>query len=186
MANKVKINTGKLLLSEPFMADPYFKRAVVLLCEHHKHGSVGFILNKSIDMGINELVIDFPYFEADVYYGGPVQTDTLHFVHTLGEVLKESIKIADGVYWGGDFEQLKHLIEEKKVKAGDIRFFVGYSGWGSGQLSNELETGSWVMADLKSKNILNATTNDLWQDLMYNKGNTYEVIAHIPDFLSWN
>ena len=78
MAINTKVKSGQVLVAEPFMLDPYFRRAVVLLCEHHDQGTIGFILNKNIEMGINDLMSDFPQFEADVYYGGPVQTDTVH------------------------------------------------------------------------------------------------------------
>ena len=98
------------------MLDPYFRRSVVLLCEHHEEGTIGFILNKNIDMGINDLMADFPKFEAEIFYGGPVQTDTLHYVHDLGEMLEDSVKIAEGVWWGGDFEQLKFLISQQLIQ----------------------------------------------------------------------
>ena len=72
MATNTMLKSGQVLIAEPFMVDPYFKRSVVLLCEHHNEGTVGFILNKNIDMKINDLMSDFPEFEADVFYGGPV------------------------------------------------------------------------------------------------------------------
>ena len=87
-----KPRKGKLLLAEPFMQDGNFKRSVVLLCDHTAiEGTVGFILNKPIDMNIEELVGDFPEFESQVYYGGPVANDTLHYVHDVGEILDLSL-----------------------------------------------------------------------------------------------
>ena len=77
-----KIGRGKVLLAEPFMMDSNFKRSVVLVCEHEEEGSLGFILNKSLKMKINDLVSEFPDIESFVYYGGPVQTDTIHYIHT--------------------------------------------------------------------------------------------------------
>ena len=128
MATNTMIRSGQVLIAEPFMLDPYFKRAVVLLCEHHDEGTLGFILNKNIDMGINDLMSDFPKFDAEIFYGGPVQTDNLHYVHDLGDLLEDSIKIAEGVWWGGDFEQLKFLIGQQVIQPATTRFFVGYSG----------------------------------------------------------
>ena len=168
------------------MIDPNFKRAVLLLCEHHKEGSVGFILNKAIDMKINELIADFPEFESEVYFGGPVQTDTIHYLHNLGDLLEDSQKIADGVYWGGDFEKLKFLISSKLVKPENIRFFVGYSGWSGGQLKEELKYGSWVAAEMHANYLFKQKQNDLWSEVMDNKGNAYSVIAQLPDSYSWN
>lgn len=168
------------------MQDPYFRRAVVLLVEHHEQGSLGFILNKSIDMGINELMSEFPKFETEVFYGGPVQTDTLHYVHNLGDLLEDSVKVADGVWWGGDFEKLKILISSELVQPHNIRFFVGYSGWTSGQLKDELEYGSWMSANMDANYVFKSTPKQLWSQVMYNKGNAYEIIADLPDLMSWN
>jgi putative transcriptional regulator len=74
MTTNSMIKSGQLLVAEPFMLDPYFRRAVILLCEHHDEGSVGFILNKKTDMKVNDLINTFPTFDAEVFYGGPVQT----------------------------------------------------------------------------------------------------------------
>ncbi len=98
---KTHINRGKVLIAEPFMLDPNFKRAVVLLCEHQQEGSLGFILNKSLDMKINDLIAEFPKFDATVFYGGPVQTDTVHYIHNVGDLLNNSNGIIDGVFWAG-------------------------------------------------------------------------------------
>ncbi len=186
MAAQENVQGGQVLLAEPFMQDPYFRRSVVLLCEHHDEGSIGFILNKSIDMSLNDLMSEFPNFEAEVFYGGPVQTDTLHYVHNIGELLEESVKIADGVWWGGDFEKLKFLISSRLIEPNNIRFFVGYSGWSSGQLKDELEYGSWMQANMDANYIFKIKPNDLWSRVMYNKGNLYEVIADLPEHMSWN
>jgi len=185
MPNK-NINSGRILLAEPFMIDPNFKRAVLLLCEHHNDGSVGFILNKAIDMKINELIADFPEFESEVYFGGPVQTDTIHYLHNLGDLLEDSQKIADGVFCGGDFEKLKFLISSKLVKPENIRFFVGYSGWSGGQLKEELKYGSWVAAEMHANYLFKQKQSDLWSEVMENKGDAYSVIAQLPDSFSWN
>ncbi|MFK7773629.1 MAG: YqgE/AlgH family protein, partial [Saprospiraceae bacterium] len=99
-----KIVQGKVLLAEPFMLDTNFKRSVVLICEHKEDGSLGFILNKSLKMKINELISGFPDIESIVYYGGPVQTDTIHYIHNAGHLFEDSQEIAKGIYWGGDFE----------------------------------------------------------------------------------
>ena len=180
------ITSGKVLLADPFLQDPYFKRSVVLLCEHHEEGSLGFILNKMIDMKITELITDFPEFEAEIFYGGPVQTDTIHYIHCLGDLLEDSLEISDGLYWGGDYEKLKSLIASNLVQPKDIRFFVGYAGWSGGQLGEELTTGSWVMADMESNYVLEEKINDLWQNVMNKKGNVYSVIAQMPEAANLN
>ncbi len=168
------------------MEDPYFHRAVVLLCEHHDQGSIGFVLNKNIDMKVNDLMNDFPTFEADVYYGGPVQTDTLHYVHNVGELLEESVQVSKGVWWGGNFEKLKFLITSGLIEPHNIRFFVGYSGWSGGQLQEEMATGSWVTAPMDANYLFKTKPAQLWSKAMYNKGDVYEIISDMPEHISWN
>ena len=182
----IKISAGKLLLSEPFMADPHFRRAVVLMCEHNEEGSLGFILNKPIKMKIGQLIGDFPEFDAEAYYGGPVSTDTLHYLHNIGNLLEDSIEVSRGVYWGGDFEKLKFLIESKLVEPKNIRFYVGYSGWTPGQLQEELAFGSWVIGEMDANYVFKGGRKNIWKMAMENKGQNYRVIAQLPDSYNWN
>jgi putative transcriptional regulator len=168
------------------MLDPYFRRAVVLLCEHHQQGSIGFILNKTIDMQVNDLMANFPPFEAEVFYGGPVQTDTLHYIHNVGDLLDESVQVCNGVWWGGDFEKLKFMVSSDLIRPANIRFFVGYSGWSSGQLLEEMEIGSWVTAPMDANYLFKLAPGDLWQRVMHDKGDHYEVLSEVPEHLSWN
>lgn len=186
MAAKSIIKSGQALLAEPFMLDPYFKRAVVLLCEHHDQGSIGFVLNKTIDMKVNDLMQDFPTFDAEVYYGGPVQTDTLHYVHNMGDLLEESVKVSTGLWWGGNFDKLKFLINADLIKPENVRFFVGYSGWSGGQLEDEMETGSWVAAPMDANYLFKSEPSGLWSQIMYDKGDLFEIISDMPEQMIWN
>lgn len=181
-----KIKKGRILLAEPFMLEPNFKRAVILLCEHELDGSLGFILNKPLEMTVNELIADFPEFDAPVFYGGPVQTDTIHYIHNAGDLVENSKRVAPGVYWGGDFEQLKALIKTGLIESKDIRFFVGYSGWDFGQLKEEMTSRSWVVADMNANYLFKTKFSQLWRKIMRNKGNTYTVIAQMPEVIVAN
>lgn len=186
MTTDSDIKSGKLLLAEPFMMDPNFKRSVVLLCEHATEGSLGFIVNKPLEMKINDLVDDFPEFEGQVFFGGPVQPDTLHYLHNVGDLLDDSHMVSDGVFWGGDFEKLKFLISSDLIQPQNIRFFLGYSGWSEGQLMDEMVFGSWVLADMDPNYMFKTIPDQLWHQVMYNKGNTYTVIANMEDNAIWN
>lgn len=183
---KHQISTGKVLLAEPFMQDPNFKRAAILLTDYSPEGSVGFILNKQLDMNIDSLVADFPDFQSTVFYGGPVQTDTIHYIHNLGDLLEKSTRIGEGIYWGGDFQKLKVLIATGLVEPENIRFFVGYSGWSEGQLEEELKSGSWVVADMDANYLFQTEHDKLWQKIMSDKGNAFEVISQMPDSMGFN
>ena len=181
------VESGKILLAEPFMLDPNFKRSAVLLCDHSKDdGSVGVILNKPLQTKIDELIDEFPSFDSEVFFGGPVQMDTVHYLHNVGDLLEESIEVCRGVFWGGDFEKLKFLVAQELIKPHQIRFFVGYSGWSEGQLTDELNYGSWVLANMDANYVFKSEPETLWQSIMENKGSTYSVIAQMPEDLSWN
>lgn len=181
------IETGNILIAQPFMADGYFKRSVVLVCENDdKEGTVGFILNKPMDVPVNSLLKDFPEFESHCYYGGPVATDTIHYIHDAGDILAESIPVQDNLCWGGDFEQLKLLIERGLILPSNIRFFVGYSGWSPGQLDAEMETGSWIISEMDMNYAFYNTPQRLWKNSLINKGNVYTVISQIPDAICNN
>lgn len=176
-----QITTGKLIVAEPFSLEPHFKRSVVLLCNHDAEGSFGYIINKMLDMKLNEVMADFPEFNAPLFYGGPVQTDSLHFLHNVGDLLVGSKRISSGVYIGGDWEQLKVLVEAKLIEPKHIRFFVGYSGWGEGQLKDEMKEGSWIMGDMHANYLFNAQPNTLWRTVLQHKGEAYSVIADMLD-----
>lgn len=181
-----KVSSGKILLAEPFMIDPNFKRSAVLLCEHTEQGSIGFIINKPLEMKIGELIEDFPEFESEVLYGGPVQTDTIHYIHNVGDLLEDSRKIADGVYWGGNFEKLKFLITSELIQPKNIRFFVGYSGWSDGQLKDEMGYGSWIVGNMDANYLFKTQSWKVWKHALQHKGNTYSVIAQMPDMQTLN
>jgi len=174
---------GKVLTAEPYMYDSTFKRAVVTICDYKPNdGAIGFILNKPIKMQITELVADFPEFEAHVSYGGPVATDTIHFVHNVGELIDNSIKVMPGLYWGGDFNKLKFLIRSEMVSPENVRFFVGYSGWEPDQLNGELDAESWIISEMDPNYAFNNRKNkNLWRDVLTLKGDLYSVIAQMPE-----
>lgn len=182
----MQFKAGNILVAEPFMLDPNFKRSVILICEQNELGTTGFILNKPLDMSIQELVPDFPKSKAPVHIGGPVSVDSLYFLHNVGDLLDNSMEVCPGVYWGGDFEKLKFLMETGVIKDNNIRFFVGYSGWSEGQLEEEMEEASWIIDEMDANYLFRIKPFVLWQTVMNNKGNTYTVIAQMPDSVSLN
>lgn len=182
-----KPEKGKILISEPFLIDPNFKRSIVLLCEHNEDGSVGFILNKPTQVKLNQVMEeDFPEFDAPVYFGGPVQINTLQFIHKLGDTLEGSTEIGDGLYWGGSFEILKLLIESKQVKSSDFRFFIGYSGWSVGQLEDEMKINSWIVTSTESENLFSDEPDKLWGEILKKMGKKFAILASFPEDPSVN
>ncbi len=184
--SKSKFKSGSILLADPFMLDTYFRRGVILICDVHSEGTLGFILNKPLDVNISEIVSDFPSFDGPVYYGGPVQTDTVHFLHNLGDIIDDSVYVSNGVYWGGDFDKLKVLIKNEMVLPDQVKFFVGYTGWSAGQLEDELKTGSWVTYEMDPNYLFHIKYDKLWQTAMLHKGDNFSVIGQMPDNLNLN
>lgn len=174
-----EIQKGDLLLSQPFMLDGDFRRSVVFLAEFNKEGAVGFIINRPMDLKVDQLIPDFPEFDGMAHFGGPVSTDTIHYIHRCGNLLEESMEISNGLFWGGNYEQLKVLIEQKVITDKDIRFYVGYSGWTEGQLEGELKMGSWMKGEMDSNYIFKFDAGDMWKKAVENKGDIYTVIANI-------
>lgn len=171
---------GKLLIAEPsILNDPSFNRSVVLLTEHNEDGSVGFILNKHSHFKLNELVPEISV-EIPVYTGGPVEQGNLYFIHKVPELIEESIEIGNGFYWGGNIEIITELVNNHVIKADQIRFFLGYSGWNVNQLNEELEIDSWVVVENNFPNILDADDTTLWKNQMIQLGGDYLIWANAP------
>ena len=177
---------GRLLISEPFLSDPYFKRTVILLCEHNDEGSFGFVLNRFVDMEITRIMKEFPDIESKVGVGGPVQNQNLFFIHTLGDKLAGSKEIMDGVYMGGDFDILKIMVETGQVKDHEVRFFIGYSGWSPDQLNQELQERSWIVAPTTKRSIMNTETDALWGNVLKSLGRKYAHLANFPENPRYN
>jgi len=134
-------------------------------------------------VNINSLISDFPDFPAQVFSGGPVQRDTVHYLHTAGEIVDGAQQIAKGIYWGGDFDKLKFLITSEVISPHDIRFYLGYSGWGQGQLAEEMQTyNSWIIANGDPNYVFyDSEKTDLWKQVLDHKGNAYSIISTMPD-----
>ena len=179
--NVLKPQKGRVLISEPFLLDNYFKRSIVLLTEHNDEGTIGFVLNKPISVNINEVIEDFPSIQTEVSLGGPVSTNTLHFLHTLGDIIPNSLPVKDNIYWGGDFEIIKRLIASENINSGQIRFFLGYSGWSANQLDNELEENSWVVSEITADEIMMPMNKHFWKKTLKGMGSKYEMWSNFPE-----
>ena len=178
--NKVATK-GKILVAEPFLNDTYFKRSVVFLTEHNEEGSVGFVLNKPVELKVQDVIQNFPGIDAGISIGGPVNTNTLHYIHTLGESIPNSIQVLDEIYWGGDFDCLKEMISTGKVLRDQIRFFLGYSGWSANQLENELNENAWLVAEINSELIMKGEEVGFWNQVLEKMDNKYQVWANFPE-----
>ncbi len=178
--NNVRPEPGKILISEPFMFDYYFKRSVVLLAEHNEEGSFGVIINKPMSVKFNDVIKNFPNFDSKIYLGGPVKTDSLFFIHTMGEEIEDSMPIIKGLYWGGDLEIVKEMIVLNRLNPENIRFYIGYSGWMPKQLEMELKRDSWVVSDIDVDSVMFANPDYLWKNTLEKLGGQYKLWTNFP------
>ncbi|MEM9997066.1 MAG: YqgE/AlgH family protein [Bacteroidota bacterium] len=175
---------GTVLIAEPALRDPNFRRTVVLLCEHSDEGTFGLILNRPTGHHLSD-VLDEPLgFDAELYQGGPVQLDTLHFLHPYGEI-DGSIPVLDGVWWGGRFEEAVTMIDAAEAEAEAFRFFAGYAGWGPGQLDSEVEGDGWVVRPGHRRLVYDSDAH-LWREVVMALGGEYRLLANYPDDPSLN
>jgi putative transcriptional regulator len=177
-----QLKKGQLLIAEPsIIGDISFNRSVVLLADHNHEGSVGFIINKPLGYTINDLV---PEIDATfkIYNGGPVEQDNLYFIHNVPELIPGSIEISNGIFWGGDFELTKNLINQGLIKRNNIRFFLGYSGWGAHQLEMEMEQNAWIVSEnLYENKIIGKSATDFWKQKILELGGDYLIWSNAPE-----
>ncbi len=173
--------SGILLLAEPFLKDPSFIRSVVLICKHDaEEGTFGFALNRKLHTTLNEMIADLDGWPLPVYIGGPVQTDTIHYIHQYPQYFDDAVKIADNIYWGGDFEKMKALIKKGTLDINKIKFFLGYSGWSQGQLDEEILENSWITTEADKTLVFETPAKEVWNAGLTKLGGKYKMMIHFP------
>lgn len=172
---------GKILISEPFLPDTFFSRSIVYLTDHTAEGSVGFILNKSLNIKVADAITDFESWDESLNMGGPVAPDTLHYIHNMGDIIPNSVLVDKNIFWGGDIDAIRELIKQGRMKYSQIRFFLGYSGWSAGQLERELKENSWVIANITPEIVMKSRGNDAWKQVLRGLKNRYRMWADFPD-----
>ena len=179
--SKTAPKPGHFLISEPFLQDENFVRSVVLLCENNEEGAFGLVLNKISILKLGELIEELEFLSNDVYVGGPVEQNTLHFIYFGNKILDNSISLGEDLWWGGNFEQLVSKLAQSEIHHEDIRFFIGYSGWSAGQLSIELEEKTWIVCEnMDTHSIFSASPEELWRNILKKMGGEYQVLANYP------
>ncbi len=179
--NNKEAAKGKLLVSEPFLPDPNFGRTVVLLCDHNEDGSFGFVTNKQANLNLDQLIKEVDVVDIPVFIGGPVEQNTLHYIHSLKEITG-GIEIAENIYWGGDFEETVEMVNNKQITNDQIKFFAGYSGWGEGQLATELKENSWIVCDLAKLDWVFARENiEIWKEVLKSLGGRFDIYSNYPE-----
>jgi putative transcriptional regulator len=171
---------GVLLIADPFLKDPNFMRTVVFLTEHKEEGSIGFVLNRQYENTLDELLPEIEGHKFPVYYGGPVQMNTIHFLHRYPDEIPGGVEVMKGVWWGGDFDSLIRLINNGGIDPDKIRFYIGYSGWGTGQLEAEMQEKTWLTVEASRALVFHSRAEEIWRDSLRHMGGEYEMMINFP------
>ena len=172
---------GCLLISEPHLPDYNFERSVILLCEHNEQGSFGFVLNKSAKASLSDVMSSAHSINFPISIGGPVERNTLHFLHRNNPELELSTRISDNIYWGGDYHQVMERLGSKLANERDFLFFVGYSGWSAGQLEDEIATNSWIVFPQATEQLVFDTRKtNMWKAVLNQMGGRFSIFANYP------
>ena len=125
-----KPSQGSILISEPFLREEYFCHAVISIVDYSsKNSAMGIVINKPTHLFLDEIVPDI-YSDTNIriYCGGPLSSDRLYYIHTLGDLITDAKKISDGLYIGGDFNKIIEYVNSGNEIEGKIKFFLGYCG----------------------------------------------------------
>jgi putative transcriptional regulator len=180
------LKSGTYLYADPFLDEPPFRRSVVFLALHNHTGSVGFMLQKQMAFELNQLIKEPINSYFPVYYGGPVNTDSLFYIHNLGDQIPGGKVITDNLRLGGDFNSLLVALESGNLTQQNIKFFVGYTGWSAGQLEDEMQEKSWIVAE-ENPSVLwqQPKYARMWMDKMKSLGPPYSIwggYSAVPSF----
>ena len=169
---------GQLLVAGPSLLDPNFRRTVVLIGEHTDEGALGVVLNRASEATVEDAVPELSTLIDDeelVHVGGPVQPSAIVVVADFADPEQAGVLILDSVGF------LPAEVDPDAI--GELRrarVFAGYAGWGPGQLDEELDEGSWIVAPALPEDVFTGDPEELWSDVLRRKGGPFEVLALMP------
>jgi len=179
--NSTNPEKGKILISEPFMRDIFFQRSVILLIEHGPNGSMGFVLNNNTGLFLNDYIEGLDKVgRIPIFLGGPVSSDHLFFIHSMGQIIPDSVQIDDNLYFDGDFESLNYYLLSGQPVEGKIKFFLGYAGWSKSQLIGEIKHDSWLVGQTSDRAMLLAKGESFWKKSVESIGGPYLAWLNYP------
>lgn len=187
MPKRFKSLRGQLLLDGGGLRGSFFHRTVVLVCQHDAQGAFGLVLNKPTERFLGELIsesVPEVIERQTLYLGGPVQPSTLSFIHSKppirgGNVLKN-------LSLGHSLEDLAALGNETKDGKLKVRVFAGYSGWGAGQLDEEMRREAWIPHPATVESVFDPVPGELWRRILRLKGWPYVLIGDAPEDFQLN
>jgi putative transcriptional regulator len=170
---------GSLLVAAPILSDPNFRRTVVFLAEHGDDGAMGIVLNRPTDTSVGEALPELTGIadEAEpVFVGGPVATGAVLAVAELDDPEDASELLFDSV----------GFVKKADVPVVRGRVYVGYAGWGAGQLEAELEEESWLVLPAEPDDLFSENPDGLWSAVLRRQGGPYALLSLMPPDPSLN
>jgi len=140
------IKAGIYIKSTDDLVGSIFEDTTILIVQHNEEGSLGFVTNKPFGKSLNEL-IEFNHAKPfPLMDGGPVDREHLFVLHNLPDIIKGGEQVANGLYLGGNMEQVIEAINTNSINEQEIQIYIGYCGWDLGELEAEVEEGSWIIS----------------------------------------
>lgn len=176
------LGKGIFLVANPGLRDPNFRQSVVLLCEHGPEGALGVVVNRPTAMHLSEALPQVPVLEGQrhvLFSGGPVQPNHVLILYHLSQGPADTHHVFDGVYLGGDMAALERVLTTPSGTEA-FRAYMGYSGWGPGQLESEMKTGSWITLPADPAVVFEKEPSRIWPDILRSLGGPYELYAEMP------
>jgi putative transcriptional regulator len=170
--------SGSLLIAMPQLQDPNFHRTVLLMVHHDETSSFGLVLNRSADLAISSLFesLDFEWRgdgDDPVSWGGPVELSSgwMLFSDLDPPVLLEDeddiTHVVPGLNFAGSMDIFRHVAADPPPR---LRFFLGYAGWGPGQLEFEITQGAWLSAEASAETIFRVSAESMWDHVVRGLG----------------
>ena len=187
-SNNITPSQGRIIIASPLLNDYHFSRSVILMVNHDESGDMGVVLNKDFryHVSLNDLVKDLEDIPSiPVYKGGPVGRDTMFFIHDIEEI-KDSLPLGNGLFMNGDFNQMLDYIKSGRQYEDRVRFYLGYAGWGKGQLQAEMDEDTWIVSELSKNRLFKENYRTLWQNTLNDMGEPYCTWAKYPAIPSMN
>lgn len=161
----MQIQNGTIIISSTALENTFFEQAIILITESNSNGAVGFILNHPFPKNLNDLIEFKDAASIPLFHGGPVDEESLFFIHQQADLVIDSIHIKDSIYYGGNFKAAVQMLNRKIITGNDLKIFIGYCGWNTGELEAEVQEGSWLITDLSTAEALNMNMQNSWNNL---------------------
>jgi len=177
--HETEVRTGCIIIAKPFWDDETYKRSVILVISHSDEGSTGIMLNKMSNLSVNDALPELDH-HAPLYYGGPVNKKTVSYVHSNPN-LPDAFYLGNELFWGGNYDSLREMIDAGKMNPNDCRFCAGFVQWSSGELENEVNAGKWWVSELSRQELFLQAAEELWGDKLVEDEHVYGLLNPYPD-----